>query len=143
MLSRLGYHVFRVDQCGGVDVDPDGACGVITRADVDRTLGARASAPPDEQRIPITGVRNSLRCRCRGPTFEPQVCSLTRRPPSRCRVGRPIADGRRRRGCGRRWAGGAADYGEVRWDAVVTNQDDAPVATYDVLTLVAKLPQDH
>ncbi|KAA1423910.1 phenylacetic acid degradation bifunctional protein PaaZ [Mumia zhuanghuii] len=31
-----------------------------------------------------------------------------------------------------------ADYGEVRWDAVVTNQDDDPVATYDVLTLVAK-----
>ena len=36
----------------------------------------------------------------------------------------------------------SADYGEVRWDAVVTNQDDAPVATYDVLTLVAKLPTD-
>jgi len=36
----------------------------------------------------------------------------------------------------------SADYGEVRWDAVVTNQDDAPVATYDVLTLVAKLPAD-
>jgi oxepin-CoA hydrolase/3-oxo-5,6-dehydrosuberyl-CoA semialdehyde dehydrogenase len=32
----------------------------------------------------------------------------------------------------------SADYGEVRWDAVVVNQDDAPVATYDVLTLVAK-----
>ena len=31
-----------------------------------------------------------------------------------------------------------ADYGEVRWDAVVTNQDGKPVATYDVLTLVAK-----
>jgi oxepin-CoA hydrolase / 3-oxo-5,6-dehydrosuberyl-CoA semialdehyde dehydrogenase len=31
-----------------------------------------------------------------------------------------------------------ADYGEVRWDAVVTNQTGAPVATYDVLTLVAK-----
>jgi oxepin-CoA hydrolase/3-oxo-5,6-dehydrosuberyl-CoA semialdehyde dehydrogenase len=31
-----------------------------------------------------------------------------------------------------------ADYGEVRWDAVVVNQDAAPVATYDVLTLVAK-----
>jgi oxepin-CoA hydrolase/3-oxo-5,6-dehydrosuberyl-CoA semialdehyde dehydrogenase len=31
-----------------------------------------------------------------------------------------------------------ADYGEVRWDAVVTNQADEPVATYDVLTLVAK-----
>jgi oxepin-CoA hydrolase/3-oxo-5,6-dehydrosuberyl-CoA semialdehyde dehydrogenase len=31
-----------------------------------------------------------------------------------------------------------ADYGEVRWDALVTNQDDDPVATYDVLTLVAK-----
>lgn len=31
-----------------------------------------------------------------------------------------------------------AEYGEVRWDAVVTNQDDAVVATYDVLTLVAK-----
>jgi oxepin-CoA hydrolase / 3-oxo-5,6-dehydrosuberyl-CoA semialdehyde dehydrogenase len=31
-----------------------------------------------------------------------------------------------------------AEYGEVRWDAVVTNADDEPVATYDVLTLVAK-----
>ncbi len=32
----------------------------------------------------------------------------------------------------------SADYGEVRWDAVVANADGAPVATYDVLTLVAK-----
>jgi oxepin-CoA hydrolase/3-oxo-5,6-dehydrosuberyl-CoA semialdehyde dehydrogenase len=32
----------------------------------------------------------------------------------------------------------SADYGEVRWDAVVLNQDDEPAATYDVLTLVAK-----
>ncbi|HLI40777.1 MAG TPA: phenylacetic acid degradation bifunctional protein PaaZ [Streptosporangiaceae bacterium] len=31
-----------------------------------------------------------------------------------------------------------ADYGEVRWDAAVTNQDGKPVAGYDVLTLVAK-----
>ncbi|MBY8863779.1 phenylacetic acid degradation bifunctional protein PaaZ [Nocardia sp. CA2R105] len=31
-----------------------------------------------------------------------------------------------------------AGYGEVRWDATVTNQNDEPVATYDVLTLVAK-----
>ncbi|MGS0686454.1 phenylacetic acid degradation bifunctional protein PaaZ [Nakamurella sp. GG22] len=31
-----------------------------------------------------------------------------------------------------------ADYGEVVWDAVVVNQHDEPVATYDVLTLVAK-----
>ena len=31
-----------------------------------------------------------------------------------------------------------ADYGEVRWDAEVTNQDRKPVASYDVLTLVAK-----
>jgi oxepin-CoA hydrolase/3-oxo-5,6-dehydrosuberyl-CoA semialdehyde dehydrogenase len=31
-----------------------------------------------------------------------------------------------------------ADYGEVRWDADVTNQDGASVATYDVLTRVAK-----
>jgi oxepin-CoA hydrolase/3-oxo-5,6-dehydrosuberyl-CoA semialdehyde dehydrogenase len=30
------------------------------------------------------------------------------------------------------------DYGEVRWDAVIRNQDDETVATYDVLTLVAK-----
>ena len=28
--------------------------------------------------------------------------------------------------------------GEVRWDALVTNQDDKVVATYDVLTLVAR-----
>ena len=32
----------------------------------------------------------------------------------------------------------SADYGEVRWDALVTNGDGEPVATYDVLTLVAK-----
>jgi oxepin-CoA hydrolase / 3-oxo-5,6-dehydrosuberyl-CoA semialdehyde dehydrogenase len=32
----------------------------------------------------------------------------------------------------------SADYGEVRWDAVVTNGAGDPVATYDVLTLVAK-----
>jgi len=31
-----------------------------------------------------------------------------------------------------------AEYGEVRWDAVVTNDEGRPVATYDVLTLVAK-----
>lgn len=31
-----------------------------------------------------------------------------------------------------------ADYGEVRWDAVVTNREGEAVATYDVLTLVAK-----
>jgi oxepin-CoA hydrolase/3-oxo-5,6-dehydrosuberyl-CoA semialdehyde dehydrogenase len=30
------------------------------------------------------------------------------------------------------------DYGEVRWDATVTNQEDAVVASYDVLTMVAK-----
>jgi oxepin-CoA hydrolase / 3-oxo-5,6-dehydrosuberyl-CoA semialdehyde dehydrogenase len=31
-----------------------------------------------------------------------------------------------------------AEYGEVRWDADVTNQDGKSVASYDVLTLVAK-----
>ena len=31
-----------------------------------------------------------------------------------------------------------ADYGEVVWDAIVVNQTDETVATYDVLTLVAK-----
>lgn len=30
------------------------------------------------------------------------------------------------------------DYGEVHWDAVITNQNDETVATYDVLTLVSK-----
>ncbi|HEU4363614.1 MAG TPA: phenylacetic acid degradation bifunctional protein PaaZ [Mycobacterium sp.] len=35
-----------------------------------------------------------------------------------------------------------ADYGEVRWDATVTNQNDEVAARYDVLTLVAKLPVD-
>lgn len=34
-----------------------------------------------------------------------------------------------------------ADYGEVRWDADVTNQNDESVAKYDVLTLVAKRPE--
>lgn len=30
-----------------------------------------------------------------------------------------------------------ADYGEVRWDCVVTNREGQPVATYELLTLVA------
>ena len=30
------------------------------------------------------------------------------------------------------------DHGEVRWDAVVTNQDDETLATYQLLTLVEK-----
>lgn len=33
------------------------------------------------------------------------------------------------------------DYGEVRWDCEVLNQNDELVATYDVLTLVEKRPQ--
>ncbi|SDP78901.1 oxepin-CoA hydrolase / 3-oxo-5,6-dehydrosuberyl-CoA semialdehyde dehydrogenase [Actinopolyspora xinjiangensis] len=36
-----------------------------------------------------------------------------------------------------------ADYGEVRWDADVTNQDGESVAKYDVLTLVAKEHQEE
>ncbi|WP_372967809.1 phenylacetic acid degradation bifunctional protein PaaZ [Microbacterium sp.] len=32
------------------------------------------------------------------------------------------------------------EYGEVRWDAVIRNQGDEVVATYDVLTLVNKQP---
>jgi len=32
------------------------------------------------------------------------------------------------------------EYGEVHWDAVLTNQKDEIVATYDVLTLVSKAP---
>ncbi|RKS73099.1 oxepin-CoA hydrolase/3-oxo-5,6-dehydrosuberyl-CoA semialdehyde dehydrogenase [Actinomadura pelletieri DSM 43383] len=35
-----------------------------------------------------------------------------------------------------------ADYGEVRWDTDVTNQEGASVAKYDVLTLVAKRPEE-
>ena len=31
------------------------------------------------------------------------------------------------------------EYGEVAWDAVLTNQNDEIVATYDVLTLVEKV----
>ncbi|MGW5415035.1 phenylacetic acid degradation bifunctional protein PaaZ [Actinomadura geliboluensis] len=34
-----------------------------------------------------------------------------------------------------------AEYGEVRWDTDVTNQEGASVAKYDVLTLVAKRPK--
>ena len=32
------------------------------------------------------------------------------------------------------------NYGEVRWDCTVTNQDGRVVAQYDVLTMVAKKP---
>jgi oxepin-CoA hydrolase / 3-oxo-5,6-dehydrosuberyl-CoA semialdehyde dehydrogenase len=31
-----------------------------------------------------------------------------------------------------------AEHGEVRWDVSVGNQDGKPVATYELLTLVAK-----
>ena len=31
-------------------------------------------------------------------------------------------------------------YGEVSWDAVITNQDNVPVAEYDLLTMVASRP---
>jgi oxepin-CoA hydrolase / 3-oxo-5,6-dehydrosuberyl-CoA semialdehyde dehydrogenase len=33
---------------------------------------------------------------------------------------------------------GSAEHGEVRWDCRITNQDEAVVAQYDVLTMVAK-----
>ena len=33
---------------------------------------------------------------------------------------------------------GDSEHGEVRWDALVTKQDGSPVATYDVLTMVAR-----
>jgi oxepin-CoA hydrolase/3-oxo-5,6-dehydrosuberyl-CoA semialdehyde dehydrogenase len=29
-------------------------------------------------------------------------------------------------------------YGEVRWDALITNQDGESVAAYDVLTMVSE-----
>ncbi len=40
--------------------------------------------------------------------------------------------------CKQKSAREGEDYGEVRWDVAITNQDDEPVALYDVLTLVAK-----
>jgi oxepin-CoA hydrolase/3-oxo-5,6-dehydrosuberyl-CoA semialdehyde dehydrogenase len=39
--------------------------------------------------------------------------------------------------CKQKTAREGEEYGEVRWDAEVTNQDDAIVASYDLLTLVA------
>ena len=33
----------------------------------------------------------------------------------------------------------AGEYGEVRWDVAVATQDGATVATYDLLTMVAKV----
>jgi len=36
-----------------------------------------------------------------------------------------------------------ADYGEVRWDVEVTNQDRKPVARYELLTMVSKHPQQQ
>jgi oxepin-CoA hydrolase / 3-oxo-5,6-dehydrosuberyl-CoA semialdehyde dehydrogenase len=43
--------------------------------------------------------------------------------------------------CKQKSAREGEDYGEVRWDVVVSNQDDDTVATYDVLTLVACRPR--
>ena len=43
--------------------------------------------------------------------------------------------------CKQKSAREGEDYGEVRWDVVVTNQDGDTVATYDVLTLVACRPR--
>lgn len=39
--------------------------------------------------------------------------------------------------CKQKTLRGDSGYGEVRWDAEVTNQDDEIVAQYDVLTMVA------
>jgi oxepin-CoA hydrolase/3-oxo-5,6-dehydrosuberyl-CoA semialdehyde dehydrogenase len=39
--------------------------------------------------------------------------------------------------CKQKTLRGSSGYGEVRWDAEVTNQDDEIVAQYDVLTMVA------
>jgi oxepin-CoA hydrolase/3-oxo-5,6-dehydrosuberyl-CoA semialdehyde dehydrogenase len=39
--------------------------------------------------------------------------------------------------CKQKTLRGDSGYGEVRWDAEITNQDDAIVAQYDVLTMVA------
>ncbi|NNF50721.1 MAG: phenylacetic acid degradation bifunctional protein PaaZ [Woeseiaceae bacterium] len=39
--------------------------------------------------------------------------------------------------CKQKTLRGDSGYGEVRWDAEVTNQDDEVVASYDVLTMVA------
>src|SRR5690606_6902183 len=36
-----------------------------------------------------------------------------------------------------------AEHGEVRWDVDVTNQNGDSVAKYDVLTLVAKRPEEQ
>ena len=42
--------------------------------------------------------------------------------------------------CKQKTARDGEDYGEVRWDVAVENQDAEKVATYDVLTLVATRP---
>ena len=39
--------------------------------------------------------------------------------------------------CKQKTLRGDSGYGEVRWDAEVTNQDDEVCAQYDVLTMVA------
>ena len=39
--------------------------------------------------------------------------------------------------CKHKTSRGDTGYGEVRWDAEITNQDDEIVAQYDVLTMVA------
>ena len=39
--------------------------------------------------------------------------------------------------CKQKTLRGDSGYGEVRWDAEITNQDDEIVAQYDVLTMVA------
>ena len=43
--------------------------------------------------------------------------------------------------CKQKTARETEDYGEVRWDTTVLNQNDDVVAQYDVLTLVAKRSQ--
>ena len=42
--------------------------------------------------------------------------------------------------CKQKTARETENYGEVRWDCTVTNQDGRVVAQYDVLTMVAKKP---
>jgi oxepin-CoA hydrolase/3-oxo-5,6-dehydrosuberyl-CoA semialdehyde dehydrogenase len=62
----------------------------------------------------------------------------------RLRFARPVYPGDTLRvalTCKQKSAREGEDYGEVRWDVVVSNQDGDKVATYDVLTLVACRPR--
>ena len=110
--DRLQCSVQQASLYQGAGVSPDGFTIPEWLQQGARPMGPTASAPPATSTTP----------RAEPPTTPTPPPPAPPPPASRLHISLRETD----------------DYGEVRWDCTVTNQDAELVAQYDVLTLVAK-----